>query len=285
MDNFCKKAKHYIKLTRFTKPTGAWLLFLPCLWSVLMMSKSITDLLWIPVFFVGAFAMRSAGCIINDIIDKNIDSQVKRTSSRPLASGVLNYKDALLPLLACLSIGLCILLIIGSNAVGIGLFFLLLVFIYPFAKRFFQYPQVILAIIFNSGALFASIAITSHITIESVFLYLGAFFWIVYYDTIYAHQDKIYDKELGLYSMSLTKFGTKKWLKFYYVLATSFWLFAGVFSGLNILYFVVVSLLFWVFHKQLKSVNLEYPESCMNAFIFNQNVGFILSLAIAVGRI
>ena len=250
-----------------------------------MMSKSITDLLWIPVFFVGAFAMRSAGCIINDIVDKNIDSQVKRTCSRPLASGVLNHKDALLPLLICLSIGFCILLTIGSNSVRIGLFFLFIIFIYPFAKRFFRYPQVILATIFNSGALFASIAITSQIKIESVFLYLGAFFWIIYYDTIYAHQDKIYDKELGLYSMSLTKFGTKKWLKFYYVLATSFWLFAGVFSGLNIAYFAVVALLFWVFGKQLKTVNLEYPKSCMKAFVFNQNVGFILSLAIAIGKI
>ena len=101
-----KNDKVHAKLCQMIKDRQV-LLFLPCLWSVLMMSKSITDLLWIPVFFVGAFAMRSAGCIINDIIDKNIDSQVKRTSSRPLASGVLNYKDALLPLLACLSIGLC----------------------------------------------------------------------------------------------------------------------------------------------------------------------------------
>lgn len=275
----------YLKLARFNSLTGAWLLFLPSLWVIIMLAKNWTDLAWVPIFSFGSVVMRSAGCIINDLADRKFDSKVDRTKDRPLAVGAIEPFNALVLLAILLSIGFCILLLIGSEGVKLGFYIMPLVIVYPFAKRFFKYPQILLGIIFNSGALFASIAITGMITAVGVFVYLGSFFWILYYDTIYAHQDKIYDRDLGLYSMALTNLGTEKWLNRYYKAALSLWLFGGIVSRLNFLYYVAITGLFYVFYRQMQKIDLNNPESCGEAFKFNRNIGLILLAAIILGKI
>jgi 4-hydroxybenzoate polyprenyltransferase len=275
----------YFRLVRLYNLTGAWLLFLPSLWVIAMLSKNLSDLIWIPIFFLGSIVMRSAGCIINDFVDREIDNKVERTKDRPLANKRLKPLNAIFLLIFLLSIGFFILLFIGEESIKLGLLVMALIIIYPFGKRFFKYPQILLAIIFNSGALFASIAISGLITTVSIFMYIGSFFWILYYDTIYAHQDKIYDKDLGLYSMALTELGNEKWLNRYYKAALSLWLFSGVAAGLNFLYYIFIAGLFYIFYRQMQSINLNNPKSCMDAFKFNRNIGLILFVAIVLGRI
>lgn len=290
LKNYLKNLKvsvdHYLNLIRIYQPTGLLLLFLPALWVITMLSTNIRDFLyWSGIFFIGSVVMRSAGCIINDLADINFDKNVARTKDRPLASGVLTKPKSLILLALLLIIGFAILLLIGIQALPLGFLMMLLVVIYPFTKRFLKYPQIILGIIFNSGALFASIAIEGSIILPAALLYLGAFFWILYYDTIYAHQDKIYDKELGIHSMALTPYGQKIWLKRYYQGAVMLWIFAGVLTHLNLLYFLGTFSLFYFFYKQLEFLDLNKPETCLKAFKFNRNIGFFLFLAIAIGRL
>lgn len=173
----------------------------------------------------------------------------------------------------------------GPNAIMLGISVMMLIVIYPFGKRFLKYPQLLLAVIFNSGALFASIAILGKIGPGAIFIYLGSFFWILYYDIVYAHQDKVYDKDLSIYSMALTKFGDKKWMQRYCKMALFFWLFAGVFAGLNFVYYIIIGGMLYVFRRQISNLQLDNPKLCMSAFAFNKYIGLALFLAIALGRI
>ncbi|MBQ4875310.1 MAG: 4-hydroxybenzoate octaprenyltransferase [Rickettsiaceae bacterium H1] len=279
------KIDPYLRLMRIHNLTGAWLLLWPCLWGLVISSDNIYQLLWAPVFLFGAIVMRSAGCIINDVIDIKLDRQVERTKNRPLARKEITITQAMMLFSSLLLIGFVILLTMGNLSVLLGSIAIILIVIYPFAKYYLKYPQFILGLVFNFGILISSAAIQEKITLAAMLLYIGSFFWIVYYDTIYGHQDKKDDEKVGVNSTALTKIGSKKWLGKFYQTAIILWAFAGVLSKVSILYYLVLSAIAYLLFKQLKNVNLDNKEQCMKAFQFNSNIGFILLVGTFFGKI
>ena len=282
---FDRETNSYSRLMRLHNLTGAWLLLWPCLWSIILASSSLVHLLWIPVFMIGAIIMRSAGCVINDIIDIKLDRQVERTKNRPLASGELTITEAWRLFAILMLGGFVILLTMGKVSMLLGFVAVALILIYPFAKYYIKYPQFILGLVFNFGALLGWTAIHRELSLAPLLLYSGSFFWIVYYDTIYAHQDKKDDIEAEVNSTAITPFGNKKWLKRFYRLAVSLWAFAGALSFANILYYVTIVIIIVLLHKQVKKLNLDDPESCKHAFEFNSKIGMILCAGALLGKL
>ena len=270
---------------RLNNLTGAWLLLWPCIWSIILASTHFLHLLWIPVFVVGAIIMRSAGCVINDIIDIKLDKQVERTKNRPLANGELTTAQAWLVFGILMLGGFVILLTMGKTSMTLGLIAVTLIIIYPFAKYYIKYPQFILGLVFNFGALLGWTAVNRELSLAPILLYSGSFFWIVYYDTIYAHQDKKDDIEAQVNSTALTPFGTKKWLTRFYRLALSLWAFGGALSFANILYYLTIVIMIVLLHKQLKKLDLDDSESCKSAFEFNSKIGMILCVGAFLGKL
>jgi 4-hydroxybenzoate polyprenyltransferase len=181
----------YAILARLDRPVGAWLLFLPGLWSILLARAPWPETLRLIVLFgVGSVVMRSAGCVVNDMWDRKIDRLVARTAARPLASGALSMRQAAVFLAGLLCIGLAILLSLNWQAEILGTSSLILVALYPAAKRVTWWPQAMLGITFGFGAPLGYVAATRHFDLAALLLYLAVFFWILGYDTIYAHQDR-----------------------------------------------------------------------------------------------
>lgn len=190
---------HYFSLMRLHSLTGLWLVLFPSLSGILLASTSLSyQVLFLLVLFtIGAFLMRPAGCIINDIFDRKIDAHVERTKYRPLASGALNIKQALALLSLLLSIALVILLLTNKTTLILGIISMCMIATYPLLKRYVWWPQLFLGFTFNMGSLMGSAAITNQISIESLLFYIGCVFWTLSYDTIYAHQDKKMMKNSG----------------------------------------------------------------------------------------
>ncbi len=281
----------YIYLMRLDRPIGIWLLLLPGLWSILMAAQGYpvsfgTVLYVVAAFFVGAIVMRGAGCVINDLWDKNIDVQVERTAKRPLASGALNSLQALQLLGALLFIGFVILISLNGVTVVLGLITIPLIVSYPLFKRITYWPQAALGLTFNFGALMGWSAIAGELSWAAALLYVGCFFWTIGYDTIYAHQDKEDDAIVGVKSTAL-KFGedSKKWVSGFYgaaffCIAVSFFL-----AGLGLLSFVglaaIAAHLFW----QIKFWDLDDHDSSLKMFKSNRDLGGIVLVAILLGFI
>lgn len=205
----------YYRLARLDKPAGIWLLLIPC-WLGLGLAQ--TNKLWLyPIFAVGALIMRTAGCIINDIIDRKLDARVERTKNRPIASGEISVAMALLVMFVLLLMGLAILFILPLSAIYIGFAVMPLVVIYPLMKRITYFPQLILGIVFNIGVLVGYAAATETVSFSAVILYIGCIFWTLGYDTIYAIQDRDDDLLAGIKSTAL-KFGThtRKFIGLFY---------------------------------------------------------------------
>ncbi|WP_338110837.1 4-hydroxybenzoate octaprenyltransferase [Rhodovulum imhoffii] len=205
-------ARPYLRLSRADRPIGTWLLLIPCLWGVTL-GAAATGFRWGDIWIVlgcamGAFLMRGAGCTWNDITDRNIDGKVTRTRSRPIPAGQVSVKQAMAWLVIQSLLAFCILLTFNAAAIGLGLLSLVFVAIYPFAKRFTYWPQVFLGLAFNWGALLAWTAHTGALGWPAVFLYLAGIAWTIFYDTIYAHQDKEDDALIGVKSTALL-FGEK----------------------------------------------------------------------------
>lgn len=199
-----QKLSAYLRLIRIHRPAGIWLLLWPCLWSAA--SASITQLHTLPhptlllLFAVGAFLMRSAGCIVNDLADKDFDKHVERTRTRPLASGEISTREALGLLMILLCLSLLVAISMGWKIVALGACWLPLVAAYPFMKRFTWWPQAFLGLTFNAGAIFGWVAVTGTLTPAPLVLYLGAIFWTIGYDTLYAVQDMDDDARIGVRS-------------------------------------------------------------------------------------
>jgi 4-hydroxybenzoate polyprenyltransferase len=215
----------YLRLSRADRPVGTWLLFIPCLWGLFLAmlhsnTPSLADL-WIGVgCFLGAFLMRGAGCTWNDITDRKFDAQVARTRSRPLPSGQVTVRGALLWMVAQALIAFCILISFGMPAVLIGVASLGFVAIYPFAKRFTWWPQVFLGLAFNWGALLGWVAHSGRLDWPAVLLYLAGIAWTLFYDTIYAHQDTEDDALIGVKSTArLFGNSSPQWLRAFAVLS------------------------------------------------------------------
>ena len=221
VDNYCPLwSRPFLRLSRVDRPIGTWLLLIPCWWGLLIAllysdgSLLSFDTFWIAfVCLVGSVLMRGAGCTWNDITDKDLDAQVARSRSRPLASGLVSLRASVMWLIFQLILSGMLLVTLSWFAIGVGIFSLLLVVIYPFAKRFTWWPQIFLGLAFNWGILLSWGAYVDSLNLIPVFLYFSGICWTLFYDTIYAHQDKQDDMMVGIKSTAL-RLGeqTKSWL-------------------------------------------------------------------------
>jgi 4-hydroxybenzoate polyprenyltransferase len=281
------RLRPWLQLMRLDRPVGTWLLFWPCVMGLLLGAAAEErrflewrDYYYVILFAVGALVMRGAGCAFNDIIDRNIDAQVARTRGRPIPSGAITTKKALILLAGLCLIGLVILLQFNWFAVALGAASLLLVAAYPFMKRITWWPQAWLGLTFNWGALLGFAAQTGRLDLGVAMLYAGQIFWTLGYDTIYAHQDKDDDELIGVKSTArLFGADSRKWiLRFYAVgftliLAAGFtehagWPFAFVMLGAG-------AHLLW----QVKRLNIDSPENCLSVFRSNRDTGALIALA------
>ena len=288
IDHVPERFKPYVYLARLDRPVGIWLLLLPCWWSILLASAQLSGwsfkvVFLLILFALGAIVMRAAGCVINDIWDRKLDADVERTRVRPLASGQLTVAQALGFLAILLSVGFCILLLMNGATILLGLLVIPLVIIYPFTKRITFWPQAVLGLTFNFGALMGWSAVMDGIGWSAFMLYIGAIFWTIGYDTVYAHQDKDDDALIGVKSTAL-KFGrdSKKWVSGFYAamllcLAISFAL-----SSLNLLALpglaLVAAHLFW----QIGQWDMDDPESSLRVFKSNRDLGALILLVIFI---
>src|SRR5437868_8214656 len=228
-------ARPYLRLARLDRPIGSWLLLMPCWWSVglaAVHARSQVNVWHLLLFFIGAFAMRGAGCTWNDIVDRDLDSQVERTRSRPIPSGQVTVASAAAFLLLQALVGLAVLLQFNRFTIYVGFASLAVVAIYPFMKRITYWPQIVLGLAFSWGALMGWPATFARLDLPALLLYAGAISWVIGYDTIYAHQDREDDALIGIKSTALL-FGqrTKPMLAIFYAAAAVLITIAGMSAG------------------------------------------------------
>ena len=277
--------KIFIELTRLKKPIGFMLLFWPCSWGLAYSYSTNQNLdlfiYYLILFFFGSVLMRSAGCIVNDIVDKDFDNKVQRTKKRPIASGKISVKNSLIYVVILCSIAFVILVQFNLLTIILGLCSMLLAFSYPFMKRITYWPQLFLGLTFNWGIIMAWTAMNNDISLEIIFLYIAAIFWTLGYDTIYGAQDMADDEIIGLKSTSL-KF--KKDIKLFVgisyliTLVLIVYLFLGE-MGKNL--FSLLLLLFAIsLILQLINFDKNNPQKCLSSFKLNNYSGLLLFLTI-----
>ena len=280
-------ARPYGRLARWDRPIGIWLLLFPCWWSVaLAVAPDWLRLAgWMVLFAIGALAMRGAGCTWNDIVDRKIDSQVERTRSRPLPAGEMTLKNALIWTAIQLGIGALILFKLNKFAGGVALLSMVLVAIYPAMKRFTFWPQVILGLAFNWGALVGYASITETLSWATIALYFGSVAWTLVYDTIYAMQDQRDDAIVGVRSTA-RRFANapRRWLALFVLLALTLWALSGLFAHLKSAYFAGLLLVALHFAWQIATLKPNDQADCLAKFKSNAAIGWLLLIAIAVGR-
>jgi len=277
--------KLFIELTRLNKPIGIMLLFWPCSWGLAYAynyTKNLDQfLLYLILFFLGSVLMRSAGCIINDVVDKNYDKKVKRTKQRPIAANLISVNQALIySALLCL-VAFFILIQFNKLTIILGLSSMLLAFTYPFMKRITYWPQLFLGITFNWGIIMAWTATLNNLSLNIIFLYIAAIFWTLGYDTIYGAQDLKDDEIIGLKSTAIKfKKKIKKFVSINYFLTVSI-LFFIFNKKLGINYFTLIFMVFvFSFIYQIIIFKKENARSCLKAFKINNYSGLLLFLSI-----
>jgi 4-hydroxybenzoate polyprenyltransferase len=276
----------YLRLARVHQPIGVWLLFWPGAWSLAMAGEGKPDLGLLALFAIGAMAMRAAGCVINDMADRKIDAQVARTADRPLASGEIGLLGAALFLAVLLALGAGILVTFNSFAICLGAGSLVLVAAYPFAKRITWWPQAFLGLTFNWGALLGWAAATGGLGWPAGLLYLGAIFWTIGYDTIYAHQDKEDDLLVGVKSSALALGkNTLSALAVFYGLSLAFLAGAGALAGLHWPWYLGLGLVALAFAWQILFVHLDDPADCLAKFKSNAWIGWIVFVALLLSAL
>ena len=287
-------SRPYLRLARADRPIGTWLLLLPCWWGLMLAvaqqgSFGVKEA-WIMIGCAfGAFLMRGAGCTWNDITDRDIDAMVARTQSRPIPSGQVSVRQAAVWMALQAAVAFAILLTFAPAAILLGIASLALVAIYPFAKRFTWWPQVFLGLAFNWGALLAWTATTGSLAWPAVALYAAGIAWTLFYDTIYAHQDKDDDALIGVKSTALL-FGnaTYHWLRWFLVAGVLLMMLAvllALLPGKNPVVLVIALGGPWAFgwHLawQIRTLDIDKPEVCMRLFRSNRDAGIIPALFIA----
>lgn len=283
-----EQLRPYAYLMRIDRPIGVWLLLLPGLWGILLGSGGIyglnfTTLKIMLLFGIGSIIMRGAGCVVNDLWDRDLDKLVERTRDRPLASGAVSPKKAAIFLATLLLIGLIVLLQFNRITIILGCLSIPLIIAYPLMKRITWWPQLFLGLTFNFGTLMGWSAITGSLSLAPILLYCGAICWTIGYDTIYAHQDKEYDALIGVKSTALF-FGDNsiKWVSGFY--AASMVLIALAYisargQGLEILLFALPTLhLTWL----IKNWEPDNPSSSLKTFKANKISGLLLLLCFFV---
>ena len=284
-----KQINYFIELTRLKKPIGFMLLFWPCLWGLTIafdFSEDIqTFIKYLLLFFFGSVLMRSAGCIINDVFDKDYDNKVERTKSRPIASGAISVKLALIYSIILCLIAFFVLIQFNLFTILIALGSMPLAFTYPLMKRFTYWPQLFLGITFNYGLILGWTSINSQIDALPVIFYIGAIFWTLGYDTIYGFQDIKDDEIIGVKSTSIKfKKNPKLFLLPCYLIFYMSIFSIGVLMSYSVFYFVFSALIFLhLIFFQVRTLNILEPQMCLRTFKINNFLGFIVFINILIG--
>jgi 4-hydroxybenzoate polyprenyltransferase len=283
--------KLFIDLTRLRKPIGYMLLFWPCAWGLTLAYDFSNDLgkyfFYLILFFLGAILMRSAGCIVNDILDKEFDKKVSRTKDRPIASGKTSVKLALVYVLILCFCALLVLLNFNTITILLALGSMPLAFTYPLMKRFTYWPQLFLGVTFNYGLLLGWTSVNQNLDIIPILLYIGAIFWTLGYDTIYGFQDIKDDEIIGLKSTSI-KFKKKPFIFLLtcYVFLFLMLIFLGILKNFNIFYYAFgLIIMYHLFFYQLKSVDIKDPINCLKIFKSNNFFGFLVFIQLLISKI
>ena len=281
---------HFLELTRLKRPIGYMLLFWPCAWG-LTVSYDFTEnkqvyFFYLILFLSGAILMRSAGCIINDIVDRKFDKKVLRTKNRPIASGKISIRLGLIYTLILCLLAFCVLINFNYFTIFLALASMPLAFTYPLMKRFTYWPQLFLGVTFNYGLILGWTSIVGEINIEPVIFYIGAIFWTLGYDTIYGFQDIKDDEIIGLKSTSI-KFKNNPY-NFLYLCYSIFFitlLAVGYLMSLNKYYFIFLIFIFLqIFFFQLKKLDIKTPSSCLKIFKSNNFLGLIIYGSLILGK-
>ncbi len=274
----------YALLMRLDRPVGWWLLLLPGWWAMALAKGGVTGLTgwdWylIVLFFFGAIVMRGAGCIINDLWDRDLDAKVERTRMRPLASGMVKTWQAGALLFILLFLGLIILVQTSTMAFWLGIASIAFIVAYPYMKRITWWPQAFLGITFNFGVLIGWAAVTGTISFTTILLYIGAFFWTLGYDTIYAHQDRDDDQMAGIKSTALL-FGerSKRWVGIFYAASWTLIALAAFIGGASVLSLGLLMLPGLHMLLQILLWNIESPMSALRWFKSNRDCGLLFFL-------
>ena len=282
--------KLIIELTRLNKPIGFMLLFWPCLWGLtISYNFNLSFNLFIfygLLFFSGSILMRSAGCIVNDISDKNFDKLVERTKNRPIASGLISIRLAIIYAAILCAIAFLVLINFNRFTILMALISMPLAFTYPLMKRFTYWPQLFLGITFNYGLVLAWISIKNDISLIPIMFYLGAIFWTLGYDTIYGYQDIKDDEIIGVKSTSIKfKLNPKKFISICYLIFITSLISIGMLMKFNLFYFLfliipIIQLIFFQIYK----LNVNDPRSCLSKFKSNNFLGLIIFASLLIGK-
>mgnify|MGYP001388885301 CR=1 FL=1 len=277
--------KIFIELTRLNKPIGFMLLFWPCSWGLALAyiqdQNSTIFLIYFILFFLGAILMRSAGCIFNDIVDKDFDKKVERTKYRPITSKKISVKKSFLYILVLCLLAFIVLIQFNFKTILLGLSSMLLAFSYPFLKRFTYWPQLFLGLTFNWGMIMGYVSILDTISLDIIVLYISAIFWTLGYDTIYGAQDIVDDEIIGIKSTAI-KF--KKQIKLFVstcYMITSVLIFYVFIEKFSLNFFTLFLIMFFIsLMYQLIIFKKENASSCLRAFRTNNLSGFFLLASI-----
>ena len=285
-----QQVKFFVDLVRLKKPIGFMLLFWPCAWGLTLAYDFSTDLnnyfFYLILFFLGAVLMRSAGCIVNDILDKEFDKKVSRTKNRPIASNQISIKLAIFYVVTLCFSALLVLLNFNTFTIILALCSMPLAFTYPLMKRFTYWPQLFLGITFNYGLILGWTSIKGQIDIAPILFYFGAIFWTLGYDTIYGYQDIKDDEIIGLKSTAI-KFKTNPYT--FLISCYSIFLFLllsmGYFMNLSKLFFLFLIIVFiHLFYFQIKKLNISNPTSCLQIFKSNNILGLFIYVGLLIGK-
>lgn len=278
--------KAYIRLARLHRPLPIWLLLLPSWWGIALSSPAIPPPFLLLLFACGALLMRSAGCVYNDMIDKDLDSQVRRTAIRPLASGELSLKEAVIFLFSLLAVSAFILFSLPLPVILTGFAALGLVFLYPWMKRLTYWPQIFLGLTFNMGILMGWLCLSPHLSSIPFLFYGGAILWSMGYDTIYAFQDKEDDLLAGIKSSAIiVSSSPRAFLCLVYGSTIILWGVGGIMAHLSWIYWLFLSLITLQFLWQIFSLKENIPNNCLKRFESNAQIGVFLFLGIVFSRL
>jgi len=283
--------KLFIDLTRLNKPIGYMLLFWPCLWGLTLaydFNENINLFLFYSfLFFAGSVLMRSAGCIVNDIVDRNFDKNVERTKNRPIASGKIPVFSASIYVIILCSFAFLVLINFNHLTIILAMASMPLAFTYPLMKRFTYWPQLFLGVTFNYGLILGWSSVQENLSLTPIIFYLGAIFWTLGYDTIYGYQDIKDDEIIGVKSTSIKfKNNPKKLLYLCYSITILSLILVGVDMKFNLYYFLsIIIITFHLFILQISKLNINKPDICLNIFKSNNLLGLLIFLNIMIGKL
>ena len=282
-------ARPYLRLMRADRPIGTWLLFVPCLWGLALASLETARAaspIMVALFALGAFVMRGAGCAYNDIVDRDVDAKVARTALRPIPSGQISLRSAVIFVVALSLIGLVVLLQFNRLTIALGIASLALVATYPFMKRVTWWPQAFLGLTFNWGVLMGAASASGAVSPAAFCLYAAGVAWTLGYDTIYAHQDKDDDALIGVKSSAL-RLGasTRPALAAFYASTLALFAAAGALTNVHILFYAALTPAAAHFFWQWRRLDIDDAAMCLKLFRSNRDAGLLLLAAILSARL